>query len=68
VVDLVPLCRWTQAYLDTVAGLETDIADLTDQVLEQTAVERAALEEAANKPVSDELETALRQAILDGNL
>ena len=68
VSDLTLERETAEAYPDTVADLKTDIADLTDQVLEQTAVERAALEEAANKPVSDELETALRQAILDGNL
>ncbi|MGJ5621510.1 hypothetical protein [Sulfitobacter sp. MF3-043] len=57
-----------EAYPETVADLETDIADLTEQVAQQPTVERAALEEAANKTVSDELEAALKQAILDGDL
>ena len=68
VEDLTLEQEAAETYPETVEELENDIAELADQVEEQNVVERDALEEAANKTVTDELETALREAILDGDL
>ena len=52
-----------QAEYDNALGYETldaEVADLTQQVEEQPAVERALLEAAANKPVTDAVEAAVK--------
>lgn len=43
--------------------LTTEIADLTEQLEEQPLVEREALEAAANKPVTDDVEAEVRKLL-----